>query len=49
MCYNVGDRFKINIYNPDTNKWDDAIDTPHAFFAMTVLVDKLIIVGGIVS
>ena len=49
MCYNVGDRFKINIYHPDTNKWDDAIDTPHLFFAMTVLVDKLIIVGGIDS
>ena len=40
------DMCKINIYHPDTNKWDDPIDTPHQLFAMTVLVDKLIIVGG---
>ena len=39
--------FKINIYHPDTNKWDDPINSPHALFAMTVLVDKLIIVGGV--
>ena len=38
--------YNINIYHPDTNKWDDAIDTPHVHFAMTVLVDKLIIIGG---
>ena len=48
-CDDEDDTYKINIYHPDTNKWDDAIDTPHAFFAMTVLVDKLIIVGGIVK
>ena len=36
----------INIYHPDTNKWGDPIVTPQAYFAMTVLVDKLIIVGG---
>ena len=42
------DSYKINIYHPDTNKWDDAINTPHAAFTMTVLVDKLIIVGGAV-
>ena len=47
MC-DDNDLFKINIYHPDTNKWDDAINSPHAGFAMTVLVDKLIIVGGIV-
>ena len=40
-------RYRINIYHPDTNKWDNATDTPHALFAMTVLVDKLIIVGGL--
>ena len=44
--HGYNDFYKINIYHPDTNKWDDAIDTPHMFFAMTVLVDKLIIVGG---
>ena len=46
-CDNIDDQFRINIYHPDTNKWDDAIDTPYAFFAMTVLRDKLIIVGGL--
>ena len=46
--YNLDDNYKINIYHPDTNKWDNTIDTPHAFFAMTVLVDKLIIVGGVI-
>ena len=42
------DDHKINSYHPDTNKWDDAINTPYIGFAMTVLVDKLIIVGGAV-
>ena len=46
MCDNGNDNCKINIYHPDTNKWDDAINSPHAYFGMTVLVDKLIIVGG---
>ena len=49
LCDDKDDMYKINIYHPDTNKWDDAIDTPHAFFAMTVLVDKLIIVGGVLK
>ena len=40
------DMFKINIYHPDTNKWDNTIDTPHAVFTVIVIVDKLIIVGG---
>ena len=48
VCDDDGDLFKINTYHPDTNKWDDAINSPHAGFAMTVLVDKLIIVGGLV-
>ena len=48
-CDNKDDNCRINIYHPDTNKWDDAIDTPHGAFAMTVLVNKLIIVGGMVS
>ena len=48
MCgdNNIDGNFKINIYHPATNKWDDAIDTPHKGFTITVLVDKLIIVGG---
>ena len=48
MCDVDDDLFKINIYHPDTNKWDDSINAPHGLFAMTVLVDKLIIVGGVV-
>ena len=49
VLYNDDDDiYKINIYHPDTNKWDDPINSPHAGFAMTVLVDKLIIVGGLV-
>ena len=47
MCDNLDDEFRINIYHPDTNKWDDGIEAPHKLFAMTVLVDKLIIVGGL--
>ena len=47
-CENKDDICRINIYYPDTNKWDDAIDTPHGGFSMTVLLDKLIIVGGII-
>ena len=42
------DNYKMNIYHPDTNKWDDAINSPRALFAMTVLMDKMIIVGGVV-
>ena len=42
------DDYLINVYHPDTNKWDDAINTPHALFTMTVLVDKLIVVGGLI-
>ena len=44
-CENL---FKINVYHPDTNQWDDGINAPHVAFAMTVLMDKLIIVGGAV-
>ena len=47
ICDDKDADYNINIYHPDTNKWDDPIVTPHTLFAMTVLVDKLIIVGGI--
>ena len=47
-CEIIDDLYKIKIYHPDTNKWDDPINTPRYMFAMTVLVDKLIIVGGVV-
>lgn len=39
--------FRVYVYHPDTNKWDSAINTPYMGFAMTVLMDKLIIVGGL--
>ena len=37
--------FTVDIYHPDTDKWD-AMDTPHALFAMSVLKGKVVIVGG---
>ena len=49
LCDHVDDMYRIIIYHPDTNKWDDAIDTPHELFAITVLADKLIIVGGLIK
>ena len=48
VCDDHDNLFKINVYHPDTNQWDDGVNAPHAAFAMTVLVDKLIIVGGLV-
>ena len=31
-CTNRDDNYRINIYHPDTNKWDDdAINTPHNY------------------
>ena len=48
ICDDKQGRSRIQIYHPNTNKWGDAINTPNtACFAMTVLEDKLIIVGGI--
>ena len=47
FCDNNNNMYRINIYHPDTNKWGHAIDTPHERFAMTILTDKLIIVGGV--
>jgi len=38
--------FRIDIYYPSTDKWVSTIKTPHKLFAMTVLMDKLVIVGG---
>ena len=38
--------FRIDIYHPNTDKWGSTIETPHCSFAMTVLMDKLVIVGG---
>jgi len=38
--------YTVDIYHPHTNSWE-TIDTPHACFAITVLMGKIIIVGGI--
>ena len=37
--------FTVDVYHPDTNKWD-VIGTPHALFAMSVLMGKVVIVDG---
>ena len=37
---------RIDIFHPITNKWDDHIDTPQSLFGLTVLANKLLIVGG---
>jgi len=41
------DCYRLDIYNVYANRWDPSpIITPHCWFAMTVLDDKLIIAGG---
>jgi len=39
--------YAIDVYHPDTNKWDSTIETPNSYFATAVLMDKLLIVGGL--
>ena len=40
--------YRLNVYNLTTNRWDHSpITTPHCWFGMTVLEDKLIIAGGL--
>ena len=38
---------RLNVYNLTTNQWSYPITTPYSWFALTVLENKLIIVGGI--
>jgi len=39
--------YRLDIYNLTTNQWSPSpITTPYCWFAMTVLVDKLVIAGG---
>ena len=39
--------YRLDVYNLTTNQWSPSpITTPHRSFAMTVLDDKLVIVGG---
>ena len=45
--YDQKDCYKLDIYNVYANQWSTSpITTPHCWFAMTVLDDKLIIAGG---
>ena len=37
--------YRVDVYHPDTNIWN-TIDTPHAVFAITVLMGKIVVVGG---
>ena len=42
------DSYRLDIYNLTTNQWSSSpITTPHSWFAMTILDDKLVIAGGI--
>ena len=41
------DSYTINCYDPASNSWSSAINTPHSCFAMTTLNNKLLIAGGI--
>ena len=42
------DSYRLDVYNLTTNQWSSSpITTPHSWFAMTILDDKLVIAGGI--
>ena len=42
------DSYRLDVYNLTTNQWSSSpINTPYCHFAMTVLDDKLVIVGGL--
>ena len=38
--------YRLDVYYPNTNKWGDPIVTPQSDFGMTILMGKLLIVGG---
>ena len=38
--------FRIDTFHPDQNMWGDTIKTPVTAFALTALMDKLIVAGG---
>ena len=38
--------YNINCYDPVNNSWSSSINTPHCYFAMTTLNNKLLIAGG---
>jgi len=37
---------RLDVYHPDTNRWDNAIQTPQKLFALAVVMSQLVIVGG---
>ena len=39
--------YSMDVYHPDTNKWDSPIETPVSYFAAVVLQGKLLIIGGL--
>jgi len=41
-----GPLFRVDVYHPDTNRWGTAIESPYKLFGLTVLLDKLFMVGG---
>ena len=43
----VSSSHQVNIYHPDTNKWDSPIETPLEIFSMVVLMNKLLILAGL--
>lgn len=41
--------FRLDVYNLSTNQWSFPVTTPYSDFAMTVMNDKLLIVGGLTT
>ena len=44
--HEVVESYRLDVYNLVTNRWSSPVTTPHCDFAMTVLDDKLLIIGG---
>ncbi|XP_065905000.1 probable serine/threonine-protein kinase pats1 isoform X2 [Dysidea avara] len=38
--------YRVDVYHPDADKWDDPIDTPQSLFSLAVFMNNLILVGG---
>ena len=41
-----GPLFRVDVYHPDTDQWGNAVESPHKLYGLTVLMDKLLMVGG---
>ena len=44
--HEVVESYRLDVYNLVANRWSSPVSTPYCDFAMTVLDDKLLIVGG---